>query len=434
MNEQTIKQTDLKVVLNGGSLVMESATIPFRWFFSEWAIKKQPTDLLIIDQNERDFENWFRGERSIVEISRGSAFMQFSSPGRHRIVFVALKGNGDKYGEFKDSLINRDTVSTYNTALSCAEIEAGDLSCLRNFAYDAYAEIVATAVVNIEVPGEFFAEKPESAFSQLVWDWANRWFEVGPRDECAYRKRLIWAFTLQPPLFLIGHMLKYLWALLVTAYLPLARIGAFYFGWRPEPLLAGVRTAWSWKWEPKSVNWDLCMHGCRESTYRVWRFGETDDAGTYHKRKDMPVTGCELTAVALTVLVACGLLYWTWQIIVFSRFSELFGVFIFSAMALFLTVLFVKKTEFIIRTEWWNSFVFFVGTKMEERNEKLKRIAEAEKPFLYFDWLNRVANLSHAPNRVDVKELPDAFKNKGFQRAYIRFWAVKRKVCKPYAR
>jgi len=417
-------------VLNGGSSVMESATIPWRWFFSDAAIEQQPTHILVIDQKDwevKESDGSMRGERKIIPISRGSDFIQFTSPGRHQLTFIALKDPArtkdekerNKFDEWVNYFLELSERGKYKNSLG---LERTRKESRLDGDYDCPILVVAMEIVEVDVPQEFFAEIPQVGIKRAIWNWANRWFEYGPRDECSYRKRLIWAFTVQLPMMLIGHLLKYAYAIVCSIYLPIARIAVFYAGYRPVFLFAGIPDLWAWKFEPNEVDWTMRKY--RYDGYSVWKY-EHDEP------KHMPITLFELTMLGVSGFLFCVGIYGFFRsgkaieyvimtIIVFVASVILFGV--------------LSGAKLITRTKWWPKLSMWASRHLSEsRKTKKPTKAPEPRPDFYFEWLKKVTHVSNAPQRVTVNDLPDAFRGVGIQRLRIKFWAKKSQICRPYS-
>ncbi|MDE1874996.1 MAG: hypothetical protein KGI79_03600 [Patescibacteria group bacterium] len=427
---RTLALDGVKVVLNGGSTIMESATIPFRWFFSDAVIEQQPSHLLVIDQNTWEMERRdtdSRGERRIIPISQGSDFIQFSRPGKHRLAFIAFKRRrsetDDQFEEFCTGLLKQDEVNRYRR---CVDWDA--LMGKAELGSDIARFLTAT-IVEVEVPDEFFATRSESGFARFIWAWANRWFKVPPRDQCDYRKRLILAFTIQPILFAIGRGLQYLvLAPILTVWVVISRLVVLWAGYRPKPFRPGLSAAWAWEfWEDVGDFFPLVGYW-----YRVW---------SIEPYKEMPITGFEVTMLLLPVPLAL-LVHHVYRILWSIKDGNvsnphLLAVVITALMVLFITVIycfFFSKTEVIFRTKWWRGIEKSHQAKHWARGQARLEKMRRETPLLYFEWLQQNARMSQAPDKVRVDELPDAFRRRAAQRARIHFWALKSKVCRPFPR
>lgn len=62
----------------------------------------------------------------------------------------------------------------------------------------------AASSLEVIVPAGVFAKPPPA------WEaaWVNHWFRHAPIDECDYRKRRLWAYSVQPPVMLLNWLLR----------------------------------------------------------------------------------------------------------------------------------------------------------------------------------------------------------------------------------
>ncbi len=69
-NEHEIGTTigAIRVVLNGGKVEMEQATIPIQWFFTKDVIEKRPVQILIVEQSEFEMDSSTCGERTLAKV------------------------------------------------------------------------------------------------------------------------------------------------------------------------------------------------------------------------------------------------------------------------------------------------------------------------------------------------------------------------------
>ncbi len=426
----------IKVVLNGGSDVMESATIPFRWFFDDKTIEEQPTHLLVIDQRAWELEkgdSTMLGERAIIPISNGSDFIQFNAPGRHRITFIAFKDparttkqeEGNDFDGWTQKVLKQRGRNEYSFAMNLQEV-----ICRRNLTgeFGCPLTVLAIGLVEVDVPKEFFATRPESGISRAIWCWANRWFEYTPQDECAYRKRLILAFTLQLPLMIIGHVLKYAFALVCSIYLPIARIVTFYFGYRPVFLFAGFPELWAWEFEPDNVDWDLRKYG--RKSYAVWNY--KNDKTTY-----MPITLFELTFLVGFGFLMIAILY---DALRSKTLHDRIGNYVVEVILFLVTIVFLVKTKLIDRSKWWKKLCERTSERATERALMSKMVVRSpdetvkSKPDFYFEWLREFSSASNVPKHVTFKDLPPAFKGARIHNFRAKFWDIKSRVCRPFPR
>ena len=210
-----------------GSNVLEHSAVFATWCLTPDAVKrlKEPrpgrraVKLLIV--------RWSVGKvtevtesRQLVDIDRPMATITFDTPGLNRIMALVV------VGESEDKLV--DTfLGRYNTMYKTTVVAANQ--CGSSLYADRY---VATGMVDVEVPKELFAEKPSD------FEWVNQFFTNPPRDQCAYRWRRAFAYTLQPLGYLVigaifSVALLFRGAAGTCIALGLLMIGARGIDWRP---------------------------------------------------------------------------------------------------------------------------------------------------------------------------------------------------------
>lgn len=78
-----------------------------------------------------------------------------------------------------------------------------------------------TASLDVDVPAEVFAKKP------WAWEaaWVNAWFNAEPIDQCEFRKRRLWAYSIQPPFMFVNWLIRLMVTLVIT-------LAGFKAGWQ----------------------------------------------------------------------------------------------------------------------------------------------------------------------------------------------------------
>ena len=184
----------LKLVV--GSEKQGSANIAVRWTVGRGELKKlervkHPYILLSV---------WHSGvkrevERVLVPLERAMTYLQFQRAGRH-IVRAAIVF--PREGEYEPDYFGRkfyelsakrgpDQFVCYVTEPT-GELDEQRIELRACLVGDLLAE------VNVEVSADFFAKDPP----QWLEQWVNLVYEYPPRDQCAFRRRFLFAFTLQP--------------------------------------------------------------------------------------------------------------------------------------------------------------------------------------------------------------------------------------------
>lgn len=407
------KSLGMKVVLNNGKLEMNSASIPIQWFFDEATIAKNPTHILIVEQNEYeakrdDFYTGIVGERYGCKVSEGVRFIQFLKPGCRKISVYALRDTQDASGKLRlESFLMRSSERIYNSSL------LGKQKLLKLIEQDGnWCGIIAFATIDIEVPRELFAEKPKTALGKAVWWWTNLLFEKKLRDECHYRKRAVFAFTIQPILMLLVIPLVTVFALVCSAYVLLGSFFCLFFGFRPEPIKV-FKDSYN-DGPPPRVN--LLKYRWENRKYRLW--SASTDGNTY-----MPVTGIEI-ALACASIYAFRLLsvYYTVHSPTATNLLISFVLTLFSLIIVIWTARLIQYVkEYVVNPQ---------ARKAREKEEKQRKAAERElEKARYQKWLHEtlIADGIRRPTAYTTKE-------RLVQRFYVGYWTLVAKVCKPFAR
>ncbi len=404
MTEQAVatkREVSMAVVLNGGREEMDSATIPVQWVFSDETISETPTHLLFFEQDESEAGNYHaadRGRRYVCKVSDGVKFIPVFRPGYHRMAVLALAGRFVPQGI--ERLLSR-SMYEYATSISWRDLEE---SVIPESLSDV---VVAATVMEFRVPDELFAEKPRTRFGEAVWKWVNLWEKKPPRDECDYRARKIFAFTLKPIFFLIG-------AVAYALYVLLASVTVFFFGFRPKNIASEI---WQALKLTRPDEWNVCLF--ITPTYRTW---EEDRHGYVTKR--MPVTGIELMFLGSGAWLFWSLINSTldWQVWLLIAIS--FIVVAYTLAALLSRVYYALPSSLERQR--------LALEKEKQLNVERQRLF-AEK---YQQWLRGNFDLSRKPDAVDLSNLPPPPTKTGqvVQRFRVGFWALKARICRPYVR
>ncbi|MDP3800332.1 MAG: hypothetical protein Q8Q90_02805 [bacterium] len=387
----------MEVVLNGGKEEMNSATIPVQWVFSDETIAKAPKYLLFFEQTQSEASSHQAadyGRRYLCKVSAGVKFIPVFRPGYHRMAVLALAGSEESLDSAIKSLLNRDRTDNYSRSISWTHLEEGLIPSELEYT------VVAATVVEFRVPEELFAEKPRTRFRNAVWSWVNLWMDGLPKDECDYRKRKIFAFTLQPIIFFIG-------ATLYASFVFFGSLVAFFFGYKPQNIF---KETWlALKLQRPELN--ILQY----NSYRVW---EENHHG--YTIKQMPVTGVEL---AIFLLFGLGI----WAIDFSVDWWKMLAVAsAFVAICLSVIVIWMKRLP--------------VSPEKKKEEEEVLRQRRLERERLaeerYQLWLARNFNLSLKPSEVDLHNLPLPLTMGGrvVQNFKVGFWALKARVCKPYSK
>lgn len=396
----------MELVFNRGQKELTAAVVPIQWFFTPEVVDEKPTHLLILVQNEDQIENGFSNQvgerqRHLIEIGASMVFLTLSEPGIYRLTVIAFNqeamqtdgytGTEDFIRNSHDRYMKEFHVEDVEEWIVYGKVERKEDS--NSNAWEWSRAICAAEIVNIEIPRALFVERPQGKFANAVWSWVNRWFGDQPVDQCRYRARFIFAFLLQPPLFVIGHTLKYVFSLISTLVLIGGRLLMPIIGFKPVPIFGDIGEHWAWK-PGKVIGADFDYREHR--TYRLWN------------TRKMPFTPLE-------ALVFGGLSWLAYN--TFRYHPEEIRHMAKLLLNWFMLLLPVLILGF--------RFVIFPLLSRWDRlqSTRPRRSSESE----YADWLRRNVVIGTSTNQTE------SYRHKLAHLVKVRFMAVKVKVCRPYS-
>ncbi len=412
-----VAKPKLSAVLNGGSDTLESARIPIQFGVNAALAEIQPTHVLVIIQHEKEVGASTLGTRYLIPLSRGSDFICFESAGKHTVTLIALKSErgADYTKKVFEPYLREVKPGRYANFIDLrTDGHDGRRPCFEDSS-DADL-VVAISSKTLLLPEELFAKKP----SGWVSNWANLWHRYQPNDQCSYRKRLIFAFTLKFPIwFVVAVVAKYLWATVASLWLIVAKMTALILGWRPEPIFKDFGSIWSWHWSPNSIDWDIT----RKWGYGVWKGGSGNNDKYY------PITGAALLLIGVFGVVMFGFVseilsavkdpdLWAF-VMLLGIFTVLVGVILWLSWT---------KIHFIERC------MSFMSLKWESDVERRRQKRQMNGKPLYFEWLLRALGDDKLPAKVDWTKTPAAFRQPVAHRFRLSVHAAKAAVCKPFSR
>jgi hypothetical protein len=437
----------MEIVLNGGKSEMDAATIPIRWFFSPEVAAKKPTYIIIVEQNNEEIENdtfCAKSRRYLCEVSEVVKFIQLFNPGLHRVGVLAFAGDNAK-SEAEDFMVISH--SRYTTSVLLGNIESGAWQPNMNEEkrndneYDddfdpkpqGYpAVVVAATVARFSVPAELFAKPPETKIGKMIWKYVNTFFDEKPQDECAYRKRKIFAFTIQPILFLLYYVLRYLFAgTLYATYVLLASIVVWFFGFQPTPILKNMGLAFLCKDRSyrKHGRWYSQWSVLEHHNYRKIINYDKNTEWNYTRKRIVPF---HLAMLLILVVGSVYSLISYWEIILPYLFKSLAILLLVSSVGYLLIRLSVVLVKWS-KNQISEKKVYKVIRKNKVAKEK--QLAEIDWQQKYQLWLENNLTLANKPSSVDLKKIPKPLlkADRTVQHFRISFWSLKIKVCRPFS-
>ncbi len=180
--------------------------------------------------------------RKLVPLTDGMGYVEFRTDGPNRVFAVimfwwgGIRGVDDYLFAREGGVWKTNLLTTDGSALSDRLHKAyyhGDSACGWGITELPEADIpsndatkgwrAASSTLDVIVPAGVFAKPPPA------WEtaWVNHWFRNAPIDECDYRKRRLWAYSVQPPVMLVNWLIR----LAVTLFALLA--GFKQVNWQP---------------------------------------------------------------------------------------------------------------------------------------------------------------------------------------------------------
>lgn len=422
MNEQLTLNPNIRLVVNGGSTVLDAATIPVEWHLSDKLIEKKPQYVVICDHEttlsylKNEGKTYF-GNRYFCKVTELAKYLQLFTSGTHHLVVMVFCGSSaerDAQSYLKKGRNGR----TWDEPIWHTD--------LQDQRYDR-----EVTFFEFEVPKELFAEKPETGFSALIWKWVNGWYDKKPIDECEYRKRKIYAFTIKPPLFLI------LWtivSILGTLYTTLGSFFLLFFGYRPVSPWKNIGYALTINYDEFDTN--LVYHQSRRGwQWRLWKGKDDKNGPTYIPKAFVPWIFCIWTP--LTAKIGYSIVYTlinhppSVSLPSSSIFLTILTILLVIAFSYLLVTRIIKYVFNPQRTEKRREKARDKRWEKEEKKEQKEAQLKKEGEQRISNFLKANASISSVPAKVDMQRIIPVVDT--VTRFKFRFWGAKVKICKPYA-
>lgn len=387
---------------------LASPTVRVAWCVSAEALKelrekniKYPRLLLVAARihDNSDGQTIKEVDRRLVPLHQGLEFFVFRSPGNFRIfasiVWSYKERNFDRLnnkaksiclGNLFDQFLDRRDYG-YRTAL-IDPYNRGE--GLRRKVVTEYARTLENSELiaeeNIKVEKDFFAPEP----SLWLKNWVNCYFSKGPRDQCGFRRRAIFAFTLQPFIRLLH------WLLLEVFYL-IMFLAYLLGGVRINNLGGFIHPFNEWDGDPTEAFFS--------DQLTFWWNGSADGTKKY---KWIIPTWLAIPAIWLSALIGVFFLILYADQIKWDIFGWIIGIVCLAAvMAVVVGV--ILKNHF---------------KKMDIADEALLKAALDR---YYADRVYPISCLAGKVKEAELSALPETHRT-----ITLRFQDLKARVCKPF--
>ena len=351
-------------------------------------------------------------ERKLVPLKQGGVRLEFYGSGSFTLYTAIVKADQkhDSIGQSVARQALEPLVSSCNRILDC------DLPCMENirriYCYNNQCEgKVQPLVENFEkytvnIDPSFFAPDPPK---WLQW-WVNLWFEGKEKNECHLRRRLIPAFTIQPPMVLLWILLRAVCGVVYTFTLAL-------IGWRWISLVPIFRP-FALDLKDINANWSECSLEMAEGYWTVGRKSD-EEFEKYPTLLRVLFTPFVWVGVGL---IAYFLVYRFPEVGIVT--AKVFGVIVGAVVLLNVVIFFImylKEMRYETTNERGKAKrvrkVAEDQVKTERSREKIKR-----------EFVELTCGAG-GPSDGHLRSLPSRH-----QTFYTRFEALKGRVCRPYAK
>jgi hypothetical protein len=210
---------EIKLVETGTS----SASIPITWCIDKEWLKKNGTNsfiFLVTTPLDKYFDNkaeWV----GYCRISELASYVRFYRPGKNRIFAILDKTSPLDKDRIKGLLNNNYLIDHPESKLEFDGFNPIEDCKINPCCFD-----LVESHIDIELPEEVFAKQPSSLESR----WVNFFYERAPIDQCQYRRRKIFAYTLAPFLVVLYYSINILLRYLI--YVGLLLAGYSRLNWR----------------------------------------------------------------------------------------------------------------------------------------------------------------------------------------------------------
>ena len=183
---------------------IQSGSVPVRWCVEREELEELKkrgvldTYILLVVVPLEGMGRSYAESRYLVKLDQMMEFITFYRPGRHKI-FGAIVWDGNE-SEMKKIFLSRSDKGVFKMELydywASFKSELDNFrSCLSRW----WNRSIGLTEIEVMVPKEVFAKEPPK------WEqkWVNMFFKEPAKNQCEYRKRRIFAYTVQPPFVIL---------------------------------------------------------------------------------------------------------------------------------------------------------------------------------------------------------------------------------------
>lgn len=481
MKNKANNETSIGVVLNGGSNILDNATVPIMFGFNQEIIEQAPTHVLVLDfsekeQSEAEEGHSYNAKRRIIDLRQPVNFIEFLSSGKHQLLFWFLKFNNEsQVAQFEKHILSR-TYSAYELTIALQDPKTF-------IDRKSQAEYICSAEKMVEIPKIFFAQKPQSQIGKIVYKWSNRWYKTKPIDQCDYRRRRILAFTLQPLAELLHFLLRLLIVSLMSViHLVVSFLVLFIGGTNSSDLFTFFPNVWfRFLLAYPRVNWreffsdnlgdtfNSCYYKYRQinlgrKEIKIWFTPFQVLSLLFFQFLFLSIVsaprlfyGGKETTLAIIFLIISftlvNLLLSTDKDKSYSnsdlKVRRILSILELTVNIAALSVLLIKiigrlsghlwlscgvAIIMVILIIWAIKLLKIKNAKTDSKKTERQANKEEMERKAYLEYLKASYDLSKLPGAINLKNVPGAYSgfDKFAQKFKVSYWGAKAKVCKPF--
>jgi hypothetical protein len=348
-------------------------------------------------------------EQKLVPLKQGGTRLEFYESGEFTIYTTIVRADveHDRAGQFSAFEYIEPIIKSGSSFLGYGR---PDIKKIGKSGYNlgcvAFPVVSDFDEYKVNIDQEFFAPAPPA---WLSW-WVNLWFESKQKNECHFRRRMITAFTIQPPMILLWILLRAVCGVVFALTLAL-------IGWRWISLVPILRP---FALDLKNINANWASHsiGMAEGYWTIGR-----KSGEQFKK--FPVL---LRILLMPILwVSVGLISY----FLVYRFHEVGIVIAMTICFVVLAVILTGVAAFIVRmVKDWLENTAYERYQLQNAREAeqilLKKQRSQDK--IKRKFVELVCGVG-GPSDGYLTSLPPRH-----QTILVRFLALKGRVCRPYAK
>lgn len=369
----TIKLTEMKV--DGGA-------IPVTWCLNpEWLKNNELKCWYVLlstcpPQRGGEMAEW----RGCCKLSEMMAYVTFYRPGVNRIFayLTASERAVANWMERKNGKWENDVISFPASWTDEEKLPTWDYRVLVANRYEDCDDI------QIDLPSECFAKEP----SETEKTWVNWLFRHKAVDQCEFRKRRIFAYTIQPLLFVLTMVFRVLLAVAC------ASVGCKGINWAPifKPLYFD--------------NWNI--------------IGEINGSHFLFKKFPEPLNMVFVPMIPLGVISS-----------IFVYFGSHHN-WLYAIMGLFVGAFAIPAGTALVLGIIFGLMYFKVGRRFLDFIDKIGESREEAKRRAWEEWNRQQQELMSCSSTKIIRGIGDLPKSK--RTIKLRFYGVKAAVCRPFAK